>query len=59
MAKITKRVVDAAEVEEFLRAAQTGPVTARIDSYRIEEADDAALREGGGGKHGFVAASDV
>jgi acylphosphatase len=46
-------------VEEFLRAAQTGPVTARIDSYRIEEADDAALREGDGGDHGFVAATDI
>jgi acylphosphatase len=45
-------------VEDFLQAARRGPATARIDAYRIEEADDAALREGGGG-NGFVAASDI
>jgi len=45
-------------VEEFLRLARRGPATARIDAYRFEEADDVALREGGGG-HGFVAAPDI
>ena len=48
-----------AVVEEFLHAARKGPATARIDSHRIVEADGAALREGGGGEHGFVAAADV
>ena len=47
-----------AVVQEFLRAAQKGPATAQIASYRIEEADIAALREGGG-EHGFVAATDI
>jgi acylphosphatase len=49
---------EASVVEEFLRLAQKGPATARIDAFRLEEADDAGLREGGGG-HGFVAAPDV
>jgi len=49
---------EAPVVEEFLRAAGIGPATARIDSHRVEEADEAALREGGGG-HGFVAAPDI
>jgi acylphosphatase len=49
---------DASVVEEFLRVARKGPATARIDAFRSEEADDAALREGGGG-HGFVAAPDI
>jgi acylphosphatase len=47
-----------AAVEEFLIAARRGPATARITSYRIEEADEAALKEGGG-EHGFVAAAEV
>jgi acylphosphatase len=47
-----------AVVQEFLRAAQKGPATAHIASYRIEEADVAALREGGG-EHGFVAATGI
>ena len=45
-------------VEDFLKAASRGPATARIDSCRTEEADEAALREGGG-EHGFVAAAEV
>jgi acylphosphatase len=49
---------ESAVVQEFLYAAQNGPATARITSYRIEEADVAALREGGG-EHGFVAATDI
>ena len=42
-----------AAVEEFLIAARRGPRTAAVASQRIEEADEAALREGGG-EHGFV-----
>lgn len=49
---------EATVLEEFLRLAQKGPATARIDAFRLEEADETALREGGGG-HGFVAASDI
>lgn len=45
-------------VEDFLIAARRGPATARIDSHRIEEGDDAVLRVGGG-EHGFVAATQV
>jgi acylphosphatase len=45
-------------VEEFLRFARRGPATARIDAVRVEEADEAALREGGG-ERGFVAAPEI
>lgn len=45
-------------VQDFLVAASHGPSTARIYSHHIEEADEAALREGGG-EHGFVAAAEV
>ncbi|HMK88487.1 MAG TPA: acylphosphatase [Methylocystis sp.] len=45
-------------IEDFLRLARRGPSTARIDSHRIEEADEAALREGGG-EQGFVAAPEI
>ena len=48
-----------AAVEEFLIAARRGPITAKIASHRVEEADPAALRESGGGEHGFVAAPEV
>ncbi|MGA8170808.1 MAG: acylphosphatase [Methylocystis sp.] len=47
-----------AAVEAFLIAARRGPATARIASHRVEEADEAALKEGGG-EHGFVAAAEV
>jgi len=47
-----------AAVEEFLNAARRGPRTAAIASHRIEEADEAALRVGGG-EHGFVAAAEA
>lgn len=47
-----------AAVEEFLEAAARGPKTARIDAHSIDEADAAALREGGG-EHGFVAAAEI
>ena len=46
-----------AAVEEFLIAARRGPRTAAVASQRIEEADEAALREGGG-EHGFVVAGE-
>ena len=49
---------EASVVEEFIGLAQKGPATAGIDLFRFEEADDAALREGGGG-HGFFAAPDL
>ncbi|WP_166145941.1 acylphosphatase [Methylosinus sp. RM1] len=42
-------------VDEFLALAARGPATARIDSYRVDEADAHALAEGGG-ESGFVAA---
>lgn len=45
----------AAVVDEFLALAARGPATARIDSYRVDEADAHALAEGGG-ESGFVAA---
>lgn len=48
-----------AAVEDFLIAAGRGPTTALITSYRSEEADEAALKEGGGGEHGFVAAAEI
>jgi len=48
----------AGAVEEFLHDASAGPVSARIDSFKIEDADEAALRTGGG-EHGFVAAAEV
>ncbi|WP_244620661.1 acylphosphatase, partial [Methylosinus sporium] len=38
----------AAIVEEFLALAARGPATARIDSYRVDEADAHALAKGGG-----------
>lgn len=47
-----------AVVEEFLALAAKGPVTARIDSHRVDEADARALAEGGG-ESGFVAAPAV
>jgi acylphosphatase len=47
-----------AAVEEFLIAARRGPRTAAVASHRIEEADEAALREGGG-EHGFVVAGEA
>ncbi len=47
-----------AAVEEFLIAALRGPRTAFVASHRIEAADEAALREGGGG-HGFVVAGEA
>lgn len=47
-----------AAVEDFLLAARRGPATAHIGSYRIIEADEVALREGGG-EHGFVAAAEL
>ena len=46
-----------AVVEQFLIAARRGPRTAAVASHRIEEADEAALREGGG-EHGFVVAGE-
>ncbi|MBG0811986.1 acylphosphatase [Methylosinus sp. H3A] len=45
-------------VDEFLALAARGPATARIDSYRVDEADARALAEGGG-ESGFVAAPAV
>jgi len=42
-------------VEQFLALAARGPATARIHGYRIEDADLAALDEGGGADS-FVAA---
>ncbi|CAN2536555.1 Acylphosphatase [Methylocapsa aurea] len=48
----------AAIVDEFLALAAKGPATARIDSYRVDEADARALAEGGG-ETGFVAAPAV
>ncbi len=45
-------------VDEFLIAALRGPKTAVVASHRIEAADEAALREGGGG-HGFVVAGEA
>jgi acylphosphatase len=45
-------------VGEFLTLAARGPVTARVDSCRIAEADAGALAEGGG-ERGFVAAPAV
>jgi acylphosphatase len=48
-----------AAVEDFLIAARRGPPTALIASCHIEEADEAALTEGGGGEHGFVAAAEA
>jgi acylphosphatase len=49
---------EADRVAEFLEAAKRGPVTARIVSVSIEDADEAALREGGG-EGGFVAAPAI
>jgi len=46
-----------AAIEQFLIAARRGPSTAAVASHRIEEADEAALREGGG-EHGFVVAGE-
>jgi acylphosphatase len=45
-------------VENFLLAARRGPATAHIASFRISEADETALREGGG-EHGFIAAAEL
>jgi len=42
-------------VDEFLILAARGPATARVDSYRVDEADAHALAEGGGESE-FVAA---
>ena len=39
-----------AAVEEFLIAARRGPRTAAVVFHRIEEADESALRERGGGQ---------
>ncbi|QGM46633.1 acylphosphatase [Methylocystis heyeri] len=49
---------EAERVSEFLEAAKRGPATARIDSFSIQDADEAALREGCG-EEGFVAAPAI
>lgn len=43
-----------AAVEQLAAAARRGPSGARVDAFRLEDTDDAALLEAGG-EDGFVA----
>ncbi len=48
----------AAAIEPFAAAVRRGPSQARVDAFRLEDVDEAALLEAGGAQ-GFVAAPTV
>jgi acylphosphatase len=48
----------AADIEVFAALVRRGPWTARVDVFRLEPADEAALRENGG-EPGFDVAPDA